>query len=267
MKTLDIEAITNKVKEWLIRQPEIIGIYVAGSFAEGEFDEYADLDIGVVTEDNEAAFEKIWEKRHKALTSIGEPFWHEEVIEPNTKTVMAFFDKTLCPPIGLEVDLCISQLQYVNEQRPFAVYKIIYDPKKLLKNQLKRGSSEEFIKTKVQKLEKKISHYPNFVYDAVKALERGDLFMYQTMLQELRFMIFLCVIIEGNLILFEPKRVIDYMDEKEVQMILDTYKNFNNESIKNIVKLLNKRLPKLQVKEHPQNKIKEAIKASLIVIS
>jgi hypothetical protein len=90
----------------------------------------------------------------------------------------------------LEIDIIFSQLRYVSEQMPYSEYRIILDRNGKLQPALAEMSQP---KTRQEIESEIISHlkwFPFYVHDALTACKRGDEFQVQSLLEEIRKLVF-----------------------------------------------------------------------------
>lgn len=170
--------------------PGVEGVFLSGSLANQFQDEFSDIDLGVATVNGAEALDEVFSLRHQLITAVGEPAHSLEQGWGHCKMIAALYGKSLFPPMGLEIDIIFSQLRHVSEQMPYAEYRIVYDRNGKLQPMLARiGRSRPG-----QDIEKEIAGhlawFPFYMHDARKACRRGDRFQVQSLLEEIRKLIF-----------------------------------------------------------------------------
>lgn len=230
------EIVATIVKE-LESVSHIEGVFLSGSLANEHEDQYSDIDLGIATRDNPAAFNEVYAMRHQLLITVGQPIQTLERGWQHCLMVAALYGKSQFPPIGLEIDLIFSQLNHVAEQMPYADYRILFDRDGKLRQMLDETSRSIPGAEIEQELRQHLSWYLFFVYDALKAHERKDSFALQALLEEMRKLIFQAAAARCGLQVYGAKRALKYLSTGEKKVIEKSYRHSTRRSIEKLAAL------------------------------
>jgi predicted nucleotidyltransferase len=241
-KVLDV--LVNKLATF----PGVEGAFLAGSLANQFQDEFSDIDLGVATKNSAETCSETFALRHHLITVVGEPTHFLERGWEHCKMIAALYGKPQFPPIGLEIDIIFSQLRYVSEQMPYSEYRIVLDRNGKLQPKLaKIGQSKPS-----QDIEKEIAQhlkwFPFYVHDARKACRRSDGFQVQSLLEEMRKLIFFAAATcHGNQV-FGSKRAYRYLSIAERQTVEQSYHRSDENTVAQLARLYLECLAELQLK-------------------
>lgn len=226
------------IVERLEREPAVEGAFVSGSLVDGNRDEYSDLDLGVASAEDEAAFVAVYALRGALMAAAGEPVHHLERGWGHCRMVAALYGKSSFPPVGLEVDVVFSRLQHVGEQMPYAPYEIVFDRTGRLALALQGLPTHKPITDVRAELETDLRRIPFVVHDALKALRRSDSLYVQALFEELRQAIFQTAAARAGVPGYGAKRAYRYLSPAEVEVVADSYQDASEHSLRELLKLL-----------------------------
>ena len=199
------------------------GAFLSGSLVNEHRDEFSDIDLGIATKNSVRAFDETYVLRHELVAVVGQPIHYLERGWGHCKMIATLFGKSQFPPIGMEVDIIFSQLQYIPEQMPYSEYRIVLDRNGKLQSALAKISqskpSQEIEKEIIQHLK----WFPFFVHDALKACKRGDGFQVQSLLEEMRKLIFFAAAIRQGERIYGAKRAYLCLSTTEGQVLGQSY--------------------------------------------
>jgi hypothetical protein len=234
---MDWQVIIGLIVRQIEERPSVEGVYLSGSLANANRDAFSDLDLGIASGNSAADFEQVFALKDQILAAIGQPLHRIERGWDHCKLIAALYGKSLFPPIGLEVDVVFSQLQYVAEQMPYADYVILYDREGGLKRALDRIGHHKPEDEIAQEIRSHLRGCPFFVYDALKAYERQDLCSFQSLLEEMRKGIFYVASLRGGNPIYGSKRVFRHLSAAERQGIENSYHRFSRETVEQLADL------------------------------
>lgn len=229
--------VVERLVGYLSGHPLVEGVFLGGSVVGDDYDEYADVDLGVASQQGKAAFETVFGLRHSLLTVIGEPIHTLERAWEHCRMVAALYGKSAFPPLGLEVDVIFSQLRHAGEQMPFAEYEILYDPRGKLKRRLDRLPKTLPVETTKTYIESVAGAMPFLVHDAMTAAERGEAFAVQQMLEEIRLTLFQLAAARVDAGVYGAKHADRYLLPGEKSIILKSYSDNSSGSVERLVEL------------------------------
>ncbi|MFX1538816.1 MAG: hypothetical protein ACFFDI_31900, partial [Promethearchaeota archaeon] len=239
---------------------KVNGIFLSGSLANKNQDAYSDIDIGVTTKNSLKDFEKVYASRHQIVRTV-KGFSHSlDRGWGNCKMIAALYNSTEYPPIGLEIDIIFSEIHHVKEQMPYAKYKVLFDASGELEELL---SNIPQIRPKSDirsELKQYFSSLPFYVYDAIKAHHRNDMFLCQNLLEEIRKMIYFVIALSNNRYVYGAKRAMQSMTQKEIQIIKDSYKSNELKVLHSLLNLFLKHLKKIRLKFEVENEARTLFK-------
>ena len=249
-----LDVLANKLATF----PSVEGAFLAGSLANRFQDEYSDIDLGVATKDSAEAFSKTFALRHQLITAVGKPAHFLERGWEHCKMIAALYGKSRFPPIGLEIDIIFSQLRRVSEQMPYSEYKIVFDRNGKLRPVLaKIGRSKPS-----QDIEKEIAQhlkwFPFYVHDARKACRRSDGFQVQSLLEEMRQLIFFAAAARQGEQVFGSKRAYRYLSIAERQTLEESYYYSDENTVAQLAQLYLECLAELQLKYRIADNVESA---------
>jgi len=245
---MDYQEALDVLASKLTTLPSVEGAFLAGSLADQFQDEFSDIDLGIATKNSAKAFSETFALRHQLITAVGEPAHFLERGWEHCKMIAALYGKSQFPPIGLEIDIIFSQLRYVSEQMPYSVYRIVLDRNGKLQPKLaKIGQSKPS-----QDIEKGIAQhlkwFPFYVHDARKACRRSDGFQVQSMLEEMRKLIFFVAATRRGEQVFGSKRAYRYLSIAEQQLIERSYQHSDENTVAQLARLYLECLAELQLR-------------------
>ncbi|MAU00690.1 MAG: hypothetical protein CL608_26395 [Anaerolineaceae bacterium] len=249
-----LDVLANKLATF----PSVEGAFLAGSLANRFQDEYSDIDLGVATKDSAEAFSQTFALRHQLITAVGEPAHFLERGWEHCKMIAALYGKSRFPPIGLEIDIIFSQLRYVSEQMPYSKYRIVFDRNGKLQPKLaKLGQSKPG-----QDIEKEIAQhlkwFPFYVHDARKACQRDDGFQAQSLLEEMRQLIFFAAAARQGEQVFGSKRAYRYLSIAERQTLEESYYYSDENTVAQLAQLYLECLAEFQLKYRIADNVESA---------
>lgn len=239
-----LDVLANK----LATLPSVEGAFLAGSLANQFQDEFSDIDLGVATKNRAEAFSKAFVLRHELIMAVGAPAHFLERSWKHCKMIAALYGKSQFPPIGLEIDIIFSQLQYVSEQMPYSEYRIVFDRNGKLQAKLANIGQSQPSQDIEQEIAQHLKWFPFYVHDARKACRRSDGFQVQSMLEEIRKLIFFATATCRGKQVFGSKRACRYMSIAEQQTVEQSYHHSDENTVAQLVRLYLECLAELQLK-------------------
>lgn len=217
------QEILTTITSRLATEPSVEGVYLSGSLANQDQDDFSDIDLGVATKNSAHAFDAVFSLRHQLIRIVGQPVHFLEREWGHCKMIAALYGKSRFPPIGLEVDIIFSQLQYVAEQMPWSEYKILFDRSKL-QPALAEISPPKPNQEVEEEIIQHLNWFPFYVHDAVKACRRRDWFQTQSLLEEMRKLIFFAAAARQGEQVYGAKRAYRYLSPAERQHLEESYR-------------------------------------------
>jgi predicted nucleotidyltransferase len=224
------------------------GAFLSGSLVNEYQDEYSDIDLGIATGNSAKAFNNAFTLRHELLAAVGQPLHSFDRGWGHCKMIAALFGKSQFPPIGLEIDIIFSQLRYVSEQMPYSEYRIILDRNGKLQPALAEMSQP---KTRQEIESEIISHlkwFPFYVHDALTACKRGDEFQVQSLLEEIRKLVFFAAAARYGKQVYGSKRAYRYLSTYERPILEDAYRRSDEDMVGQLAEMYFECLMELKLK-------------------
>jgi hypothetical protein len=234
---MDQQDVVNRIVQQIETQPAVEGAYLCGSLVNEHRDMFSDVDIGIASRDSAEDLDQVYALREPILAPIGPPVHIIERGWEHCRMVAALYGKTLFQPIGLEVDLVFSQLQHVSEQMPYAQYVVLFDRRGRLTRALDRVGPPRPTEVTAQEIRQHLRACPFVVHDALKAYGRGDVFHFQSLLDELRQGAFCVAAARQGGQAFGSKHAARYLSAEEQQAIEDSYREFSRHTLEHLVGL------------------------------
>ncbi len=235
----------------------IDGAFLAGSLVNEYQDDLSDIDLGIATKNSAKAFGRAFALRHELIAVVGQPIYYLERDWGHCKMIAALFGKSQFPPIGLEIDIIFSQLQYVSEQMPYSKYRVVYDLNGRLQSALARISQSKPSQEIENEIVQHLKWFPFYSYDALKAWKRNDLFQAQSLLEEMRKLIFFAAAIRQGEQIFGSKRAYRYLSITERQILEDSYRRSDENMVAQLTQLYLECVTALQsnyrIRDHVEN--------------
>lgn len=231
------EAALEAIVAELERAPSVEGAFLSGSWVGRDRDDYSDVDLGVASGDGAKAFGEAFDLRRRLLAAAGRPVHHLERGWGHCRMVAALYGKAEYPPIGLEIDIVFSQLRHVGEQMPFAEYRVLFDRRGELRHALDGlGTARPQTETEADLL-RHLTSFPFHVHDAIKACRRGDGFQAQSMLEEMRSMVFYAAATRRGERVFGAKRAHRYLSQVERAVVEASYLHADEDLVARLARL------------------------------
>jgi predicted nucleotidyltransferase len=157
----------------------VLAIYVSGSLAKGNFDNYSDIDLHtIVTPEKKADFIK--EKRNRA-SKWGEVLFYEDV-NPSSPVVVTHFD------CFIKVDSWYHTIEEVVPSIWLKGLEVRYDPHNLISNVIKESSNIVYKPSK-EEVEFWRGKVMAFIHETYRAVMRNELFYALANLDRVRWFI------------------------------------------------------------------------------
>lgn len=224
----------HKIVMMLRSEPAIEGAFLGGSLANEDKDEYADIDLGIVSGNDDVSLDAAWALRDRIIKLAGVPAHAAERSWDHCRMTAVLYPKTQFAPIGLELDLIVSQLQHVGEQMPFSEYQIIYDRAGRLNAAL--DAQTRFYTRAV--IERMLAHhlntFPFHLHAALKAQLRGDAFDLQSQLEEMRKLLYQAAAVREKALVHGSKRASRYLSPAEQHIVTQTFSHPTRENIQRL---------------------------------
>ncbi|HVO70889.1 MAG TPA: hypothetical protein VMT24_12640 [Aggregatilineaceae bacterium] len=234
---MDQQEVVNRIVHPIENHPAVEGAYLCGSLVNEHRDRFSDVDVGIASGDSGGDIERAYTLREPMLAAIGTPVHVTERGWEHCRMIAALYGKTLFPPVGLEVDLVFSQLQHVSEQMPYAQYMILLDRHGELKRELDRIGRPRPNQVTAQEIRQHLKGLPFVVHDALKAHGRGDVFHFQSLLDELRTAVFFVAAARQGGQVFGSKHAARYLSAAERQAIEASYREFSRQTLEHLLDL------------------------------
>ncbi len=213
------------------------GVFLSGSLVNAHQDDFSDIDLGVATQSSAEAFDKTFALRHELIAVVGQPIHYLDRVWGNCKMIAALFGKSTFPPIGLEIDIIFSQLRYVAEQMPYSKYRIIFDRMGSLEPALAKTNPPKPKQEIENEIAKHLRAFPFYIHDALKGCKRGDEFQVQSLLEEVRKLIFFAAAMRRGEVVYGSKRAYYYLSTAERQVVEKSYLISDESTIAQLARL------------------------------
>jgi hypothetical protein len=234
---MDQRAVVNLIMPYFEREPAVEGVYLAGSLINQHRDVFSDVDLGIATQDGQASLAQVYALYRPVMDAIGPVVHFIERGWDHCKLVAILYGKSQFPPVGLEVDLAFSQMQHVTEQMPYTHYEILLDRTGRLRAALDPITGDRPPGELVQAIRDQLRAYPFLTHDSLKASGRGDLFLFQTLLDAMRQGIFVVAAARRGKTVYGAKRAWLYLTGPEREIVEQSYRAFNRETVQRIAGL------------------------------
>lgn len=240
-KILDV--LTNRLETF----PSVEGVFLSGSLANQYQDEFSDIDLGVATKNSAKAFSEIYSLRHQLITVVGQPTHFLERGWGHCKMIATLYGMSQFPSIGFEIDIIFSQLRHVSEQMPYSEYKIVFDRNGKLQPMLARISQPKPSQEIEEGIAQHLKWFPFYIHDARKACRRNDGFQVQSLLEEIRGMIFFAAATRQGEQVFGSKRAYRYLSTAERQTLEESYHRSDENAVAQLARLYLECITELQL--------------------
>jgi predicted nucleotidyltransferase len=199
------------------------GAFLSGSLVNDHQDDFSDIDLGVATKNSARAFNRTFALRHELIATIGQPIHHLDREWGYCKMIATLFGKSQFPPLGLEIDIIFSQLKYVADQMPYSRYKVVLDRNGSLEPLLAKANQPKPRQEIENDLAQHLRWFPFYMHDALKACKRGDEFQVQSLLEEVRRLIFFAAATRQGEVVYGSKRAHRYLSMVERRAVEQSY--------------------------------------------
>lgn len=258
MKTLiDHQAIVKTIIDRIETEDCIEGVFLAGSLVDENKDRFSDVDLGIASGNSSRDFDAAYSLRQQIIAAVGHPVNSIERGWEHCRMIAVLYSKTQFPPIGLEVDTVFSELRYVSEQMPYATHEIIFDRSGRLKHELDKMGGKKPKNEAERELKQHLSRYPFYVHDAAKACERGDSALLQSMLDEMRKLVFFAAAVRRDKTVCGSKRGLKYLSAVERSTVESSYYGFNKETVQRITDLYLTTLKDLELRYEIKGEVEQ----------
>ncbi|AST91236.1 hypothetical protein BC6307_08065 [Sutcliffiella cohnii] len=157
----------------------VLAIYLAGSLAKGNADNYSDIDIHtIVTPETKADFIK--NKRNRA-SKWGEVLFFED-FNPLSPVVVTHYD------CFVKVDSWYHSPEEVTASIWIKGYKVLYDPNNLISNAILKSSALQY-KPSTEEVEVWRGKVLAYIHEAYRAVMRGEVYYALSNLDMIRWLI------------------------------------------------------------------------------
>lgn len=228
-----VERIVGRVR----REPFIEGAFLGGSLVTGKWDEFSDVDLGIVTANNTNALQQAFALRDEIASLVGEPAHRLERRWEHSVMIALVYGRTQFPPIGFELDVFFGQLQYVAELMPGRHFTTLFDRTGELARALDRLSRERREGEVRSELLEQLEAFPFDANHAIKALARDDLFNYQNVLERMRAAILSAAASREGSVIRASKRASRYLAPAEREIVRRSYLEFTPQAVRQLVDL------------------------------
>lgn len=220
-------------------EPEqcVEGVFLSGSLVNANKDQLSDVDLGIASRNSSEDFNEAYSLRQDLMATVGQPTHFLERGWEHCRMIAILYGKSQFPPIGLEVDIIFSQLQHVSEQMPYADYDIVFDRSGRLRQELTKQSPRKPKEEVERELKQNLSWFPFYVHDALKADERGDSASFQSILEEIRKLVFSAAAVRRGAQVYGSKRALRYLSAIERTTVEFSYQAFNKSAIQKLTDL------------------------------
>jgi len=247
MNIVKWQAILTKITTKLEVISGVEGVFLSGSLVNQDQDDFSDIDLGVATKNSARAFDEVCSLRHQLIGNVGQPIQFLEREWGHCQMIAALYGKSQFPPVGLEVDIIFSQLQHVAEQMPWSEYKILFDRSGQLQPALAEVSQPRPNREVEKEIARHLSWFPFYVHDAVKACRREDQFQAQSLLEEIRKLIFFAAAAREGGQVYGAKRASRYLSPSERQHLEQSYRQSDESTVAQLTQIYLACLTELQV--------------------
>ena len=234
---MNYQAILTNIVTILKSMNSVEGAYLSGSLVNEHQDDFSDIDLGVATKNSKKAFSEIFTLRHQLITAVGEPTHFLERGWEHCKMIAVLYGKSQFPSIGLEIDIIFSQLRHVSEQMPYSEYRIVFDRNGKLQPMLAKVSQSKPSQEIENEIVQHLKWFPFYAYDALKACKRGDAFQAQSLLEEMRKLIFFAAASRQGGQVYGSKRAYRYLSSIERQIVDDSYHRSDENMVARLTQL------------------------------
>ncbi|HXF49551.1 MAG TPA: nucleotidyltransferase domain-containing protein [Verrucomicrobiae bacterium] len=236
--------------------PDVEGVFLGGSLANRNRDRYSDIDFGIATENSAKAFFNVYGLRRRLMAAVGTPVASLDRGWEHCKMTAALYSKNRFPPIGLEIDFIFSQLRFVSEQMPDSDYKILFDRNGKLKRVLAKSRLRNRSRDIERQLGRHLNWYPFYLHDALKAVKRSDVFQAQSLLEEMRKLVFFAAATLKGEQVYGSKWAYRHLTRHQRATIAKSYLLANEKSIREITRVYLECLCGLQSKHRLAKNLK-----------
>ena len=227
----------NAIVSELVTVSSVEGVFLSGSLVNQHRDDFSDVDLGIASKNSIKAFSEIYALRHQLIAVAGHPIHLLERGWGHCKMVAALYSKSQFPPIGLEIDIIFSQVQYIAEQMPYSEYRVVFDRNGKLQSALAKTSQSK----PAQEIEKEIVQhlmwFPFYAHDALKACKRRDEFQVQSLLEEIRKIVFFAAATRQGKQVYGSKRAYRYLSTTERRVIEQSYHHSDEDMVLQLTQL------------------------------
>lgn len=234
------------------------GVFLSGSLVNKHRDDFSDIDMGIATKNSAKAFNETFTLRHEIIAVAGKPIHYLERGWEHCNMIAALFGKSQFPTIGLEIDIIFSQLQYVSEQMPYSEYQVVFDRNGKLQPALAKMSQSKPSPEIETELISHLKWVPFYVHDALKACKRGDDFQVQSLLEEVRKLIFFAAATRQGEQIYGSKRAYRYLSTTERQVLEHSYHRSDENIVSQLARLYLECITELQWNYRIADKVENA---------
>jgi hypothetical protein len=172
--------------------------------------------------------------------------------------IAALYGKSQFPPIGLEIDVIFSQLRHVSEQMPYSDYKIVFDRNGKLQPMLAKMNQPKPSQEIEEEIAQHLKWFPFYVYDARKASRRSDGFQVQSLLEEIRKLIYFAAATRQGGQVFGSKRAYRFLSIAERHILEESYQRSDENTVTQLARLYLECITELQVNYRIANNVRKA---------
>ncbi len=244
---MNYQKILNVLTHRLEAFPSVDGVFLSGSLANQYQDEFSGIDLGVATKNGTKAFREIYSLRHQLIAVVGQPTRFLERGWGHCKMIAILYGKSQFPSIGLEKDIIFCQLRHVSEQIPYSEYKIIFDRNGKLQPMLAKISQPKPSQEIEEEIAQHMKWFPFYIHDARKACRRNDGFQVQSLLEEIRKLIFFTAATRHSGQIYGSKRAICYLSTAERQILEESYHHSDETIVAQLARLYPDCITELQL--------------------
>lgn len=248
MSLIDHRKIVESIVKTIESEESVQGVFLSGSLIDENKDQFSDIDLGIASINSHEALEQSYSLRHAIMDTVGKPVNFLERGWEHCKMVAVLYGKSQFPPIGLEVDVIFSQLQHVSEQMPYADYEVVFDRSGALKQALEKLNRRKPKEEVQREIRQHLTWCPFYVHDAIKAHERGDSPLFQTLLDEIRKLVFFAAAASRDGQVLGTKRGLKFLSAFERLAFESSYHGFNKGAIQKLTDLYVAKLKELEVR-------------------
>jgi len=231
----DHQTIIQTIVSQLEGEESVEGAFLSGSLVNEDRDDFSDVDLGIATKNSLEDFDRGHSLRHQIMAAIGQPLHFLERGWAHCKMVAILYGNSEFPPIGIEVDIIFSQLQHVSEQMPYAEYEVVFDRSGKLKEELDKLPRLKPAQEIEHELRQHMSWCPFYIHDAVKAQKRGDLANFQSLMDEIRKLLFYAATVRNGKTQIGSKRGLKHLLSEEKETVENSYHEFKEGTIRRLV--------------------------------